>query len=323
MGKSQPKAPDPAQTAAAQGSWNSFTAQQQQLMNYGDQTSPWGSITNTQVGTTAMKDPNGKTVHVPKFRTDTTLTPEQQAIFDQTQAAELKLATIGNTQAGNLGDLLNDPFEYTFSEGEGRAYDLANQRIAPQQEQDRKALETRLINSGIRPGTDQYNTMMGMHNQSVNDQRNQLALQGNQQFYNQALQARNQQFNEPLALASGTQIQNPQGTFAATPQSQVAGVDYAGIAQNKYQGELQAYNAKMGALGGLFGGVTSMFKFSDERLKENIEEVGETKSGQPIYTYNYKGDETPQMGVMAQETPKDAVAFHPSGFMMVDYSKVH
>lgn len=323
MGKSAPKQPDPAVTASVQGQWNSFTAQQQQLMNMTDQSSPWGSLTHTQIGEMTIKDPNGKDVIVPRYRADTTLTPEQQAIFDQTQGAELNLATIANTQTNKLGELLNNPFEYTFSDSEARAYDLASQRILPQQEQNRKQLETQLINSGVRKGTDVWNSEMARLTNANTDQLNQLALQGNQQFFNQALQARNQQFNEPLALASGTQIQSPNATFAQTPQSQVAGVDYAGLVNQKYQNELQSYNARMGALGGLFGGITSMFKFSDERLKENVKEIGETKSGQPIYTYNYKGDDEPQMGVMAQETPKEAVAFHPSGFMMVDYSKVH
>jgi hypothetical protein len=62
--------------------------------------------------------------------------------------------------------------------------------------------------------------------------------------------------------------------------------------------------------------------FSDRRLKENIETIGKTKAGLPIYTYNYKGDERPQMGVMAQEAEKkfpDAVKTHPSGYKMVNY----
>lgn len=65
--------------------------------------------------------------------------------------------------------------------------------------------------------------------------------------------------------------------------------------------------------------------FSDERLKENIEEVGMTKGGLPVYTYNYKGDPTPQMGVMAQEVAKkqpDALGPTVGGFKTVQYGKV-
>jgi hypothetical protein len=320
MGKKSPQAPDPAATAAAQGQWNLSTAQQQQVMNMTDQTSPWGSLTHNKIGTETVMTPNGP-VEVPRYNATTSLSPSQQAIFDQTQGAELNLATIANNQTDRLGTLLNDPFQYNFSDSEGRAFDLASQRILPQQEQQRKALENQLVNSGIRRGTAAWDSEMGRMTNANTDQMNQLALQGNQQFFNQALTARNQQFNEPLALASGTQIQSPQGSFAQTPQSQVAGVDYSGLVNQKYQGELSQYNAKMGALGGLFGAGLSMF--SDERLKTNIRAVGKTDGGQTIYTYQYKWGGPAMMGVMAQESPEDAVHVHDSGYLMVDYSKVN
>lgn len=64
--------------------------------------------------------------------------------------------------------------------------------------------------------------------------------------------------------------------------------------------------------------------FSDERLKENIVPVGETYDGQTLHLYNYKGDSTPQVGLIAQEVERvhpDAVVEHPSGYKMVDYGK--
>lgn len=323
MGKKQPQAPDPAVTAAAQGQWNSFTAQQQQALNMVDQSSPWGSLTHSQVGTQTIIDPNGKEVQVPRYLATTTLTPEQQAIFDQTQQAETNLATIANEQSARIGQLLNDPFTYNNQDAENWAYDLASQRILPQQEQNRKALENQLVNSGIRRGTAAWDSEMSRLTNANTDQLNQLALQGRSQGFNEAMAMRNQPLNEIIGLMSGSQIQNPNATFAQTPQTGVAGVDYTGLVNQKYQSEMNAYNARMGAIGGALGGLFSMFRFSDERLKENVQEVGETKGGQPIYTYNYKGDTTPQMGVMAQETPKEATAMHPSGFLMVDYSKVH
>src|SRR5690606_17289643 len=52
LGKRAPKAPDPWETAAAQGAWNSFTAQQQQAMNMVGQNTPWGSLDYQQTGST-------------------------------------------------------------------------------------------------------------------------------------------------------------------------------------------------------------------------------------------------------------------------------
>lgn len=64
--------------------------------------------------------------------------------------------------------------------------------------------------------------------------------------------------------------------------------------------------------------------FSDERMKENKEVVGEMFDGTPIYKYNYKGDpsQTTQMGVMAQDIEgryPDAVHKTADGIRMVDY----
>lgn len=259
MGSKGPKTPDPSVTAAAQGKWNTFTAQQQQAMNMVNQNTPWGSLSNEQTGSTWMTDPSGKRVEVPMYTQTQTLSPGQQSIFDQTQGAELNLATIANTQTGKLGELLNDPFQYTNRDAENWAFDLASQRIMPQQEQARKSLENQLINSGIRRGTSAWDSEMGRLTNANTDQMNQLALAGRSQGFNEALTMRNQQFNEPLALASGTQIQSPNTTFAQSPQSQVAGVDYAGIQNNYIANEQARANAGMGALGGLFGSATRFF----------------------------------------------------------------
>lgn len=63
--------------------------------------------------------------------------------------------------------------------------------------------------------------------------------------------------------------------------------------------------------------------FSDRDLKENVDKIGTTHSGQPIYRFNYKGrpGET-QIGLMAQDVEKrhpDAVGL-AGGFKTVDYA---
>lgn len=61
---------------------------------------------------------------------------------------------------------------------------------------------------------------------------------------------------------------------------------------------------------------------SDARLKENIERVGELDDGTPIYRYNFVGDPTTQIGVIAQEieqTNPAAVATDEHGIKHVDY----
>lgn len=80
----------------------------------------------------------------------------------------------------------------------------------------------------------------------------------------------------------------------------------------------------LGSLGDIIGSIFSLF--SDERLKTDIKKVGETEGGHPIYTYKFKDNPLKtHMGVMAQEVlakEPDAVHLHPSGALMVDYSKI-
>src|SRR6185295_18267794 len=76
----------------------------------------------------------------------------------------------------------------------------------------------------------------------------------------------------------------------------------------------------MNILGGVMSGAGLMF--SDEKLKENIEKVGMLDDGQNVYTYNYKGDSTPQLGLIAQEVLEHVPeAVHDvGGLLAVDYS---
>jgi hypothetical protein len=83
-------------------------------------------------------------------------------------------------------------------------------------------------------------------------------------------------------------------------------------------------------LGGLAQGVGSAaaaaipFMMSDKRLKTDIEKVGKTDAGLPIYTYKYKGDNKTQMGVMAQDVEKKTpkAVKEVGGFKAVNYALV-
>lgn len=144
------------------------------------------------------------------------------------------------------------------------------------------------------------------------------------------LQERQQPLNELNSLRAGTQQQLP-----GTPQAQGTGanlgtVDAMGAYQNQYKALLDKYNAGVNSdnadTSALVGIASALaMAFSDERLKDNITEVGETEGGNTVYEYDIDGRR--QRGVMAQELlekgdPDHAVHRHPSGYFMVDYSKV-
>jgi hypothetical protein len=316
------------QTAQAQSGLNTDTALTQQLTNMVDQNNPWGSVGYSQNGTTGFTDSTGRYREIPQFTQTTTYNPEQQAIFDKTTQAQTNIAGIAQDQSAKLGQYLNTPFQFDNQDAANWAYDLAQQRIAPQQQQAQDALRTQLINSGLRPGTQAWDSEMTRLSQANNDQNNQLALTSRGQAFGEALATRNQPLNEITALLSGSQVSNPGAVSSPTPQAQVGGVDYTGLVSQNYQTE--AANAG-GALGGLFGLAGSLGSagikagmFSDIRLKTDITRVGTLDNGLPVYAYRYKAGGPMQIGVMAQEVaqirPEAVMIDDASGYLMVDYS---
>lgn len=113
------------------------------------------------------------------------------------------------------------------------------------------------------------------------------------------------------------------------------------LIQSMYQGgqtsgSSNAYGASGGGGGGgwlgpALGVAGTVAKFapliagiSDARAKDVRQRVGFTDDGLPLYLYRYKGDDQPRIGPMAQEVAQvkpDAIARHPSGYLMVDYRK--
>jgi hypothetical protein len=66
--------------------------------------------------------------------------------------------------------------------------------------------------------------------------------------------------------------------------------------------------------------LAALLPFSDERMKNNVKPIGETYEGQTIYKYNL-GDGPAQIGLMAQESRKDAVHKDGLGLLHLDYDK--
>lgn len=241
------------ETAAAQSGMNRDAAVSQQLVNMTDQVNPWGSVNYDQNGSTSYVDSTGKVVQIPKFTQTTTYNPEQQAIFDQTTQAQTNIAGLASDQSAKLRGYLDEQFEFSNDDASSWAYDLASQRILPQQQEAQKALESRLINQGLRPGTAAWDSEMRRMTNANTDQMNQLALTGRGQAFGEAVTTRNQPINEITALLSGSQIANPGGMSSPTPQAGVGGVDYTGLVNSNYQAKVANQGAMLGGLFGLAG----------------------------------------------------------------------
>lgn len=324
-----PKAPDPVQTAQAQAGVNLSTAIGQQQLNMVDQVNPWGTTEYSQNGATRYQDSFGNWVEVPRYTQTTTFTPEQQAIFDASQAAQGNLANIASEQSGRIQEILSDPFQFDNQSAADWAYDLGATRLDPRFAREEESLRSRLTNQGIREGTAAWDSAFSRLGESKNDAYNQLMLQGRGQAFGEALATRNQPVNELTALLTGSQVSNPAQMSGPTPQAQVGGVDYAGMVQDQYQSKLASHNAMLGGLFGLAGTGAQFipgFGLSDERAKEDIKRVGETDAGVPLYSWRYKGDGETRIGPMAQEVDRmQPASSGPSlfGLRTVNYEALH
>lgn len=310
---STPKAPDPKETAAAQATMNKETAITQYGLNATNQVTPDGSLSYKQIG----KWEDG----TPRYEATTSLTPEGQEIYNLGQGAEKNLASIAKDQSGRIGELLGTPLKLGNEETEARIWELGKGRLEPQFAKDEEATRTRLKNAGIQEGSAAWNSEMERGTMAKTDQLNQLLLSGRSLANQEMLTERNQPINETTALMSGSQVSMP--GFTSTPQTQVAGVDYAGLVSDKYKADSDAAAAKMGGMFGLAAAPMQMFSFSDRDMKTDIDKIGETDNDLPIYSFRYKGDDKKQIGLMAQDVQKKvpSAVKRIAGHLAVNYDK--
>ncbi|MEH2700538.1 tail fiber domain-containing protein [Rhizobium leguminosarum bv. viciae] len=308
---SAPKAPDPAKTAAAQTESNKATAVTQYGLNATNQVTPYGNLSYSQNG--AWSD------GTPRFTATQTLSPEQQQLYQQQTQLGSKLNDLAIGQTDRLSGVLSSPVDLSNEATESRLMELGRSRLDPIIDQRKKSTEAELLNKGVRPGTEAYRRATEAVDQQTNDAYNQLLLSGRGQSVQEALAERNQPINEISALMGGGQVQSP--SFVNTPTPGVNGTDVAGITNNAYNQNMQAYQSKMSGLLGL-GTALGGWVFSDARLKSNVERVGTHPLGIGIYDYDIAGRR--ERGVMAHEVAKvmpDAVRKH-GDFYQVNYQMI-
>ena len=321
MGKrapSAPAAPDPAATARAQATVNRETAITQFGLNAVNQVTPYGNLTYTQTGTWA----DG----TPRFTATQTLSPAEQEALDLSNRAQSLYGTAAVNQLGAVQERLSQPFEFDpgaygdTAMGRDAVERALMERLQPQLDRDRAAMETRLANQGIMLGSEAYRNAMNQYEQQVADQR--LAVVGaagqeenrmaalRQQRLQEQLALRSQPINEATGLLTGQMVGMPQ--FVNTPQTNVAPTDYLGAVgmqqaalQNQYNQRSQNYQTQLNGLYGLgstaLGGWARFGTMSDIRVKKNIRQVGALENGLPVYAFQYAWGSPTIIGLMAQD----------------------
>ena len=151
-----------------------------------------------------------------------------------------------------------------------------------------------------------YDSISAGQNAYTNNLNNQIAA-GNFQNSAQMLP-----INEVLSL-----LQNSKSGYdVAMDKYNISSQADKRIDENKLYNNQSQLQAGWQAI----GSIASMF--SDIELKQDIIEVGRLYNGLPVYLYTYKGDNTPRIGLLAQQVAcinPDAVCIDKSGFLKVNY----
>lgn len=271
-GPPQPDAPDYTGAAEATAAGNLAMAREATQANRANQITPWGTSTwDRPMLADGSYDPSGT------WTQTTTLSPEQQRLFDLNNQTNTGMAETGLAALGSTRDMFETPLDFSGL-GEYKNYDDFRQGIMDnmltrsntQIGQDREAMAAQLIAQGIPRGSEAFDREMTRLDQKQTDARQQAELAATQQtgqMVSQADQIRNQKIKEILtqrqnplnelnAFRTGTQVQSPQ--FSAVPQQQTTlGPDYMGATTAEGNWNLAGWNADQAQnnaiMSGLFG----------------------------------------------------------------------
>lgn len=335
---SPPSAINPGATARQQYYYNVKSGIAGQAGSNVNQSNPYGNLTYKQTGV----GPDG----IPLYTAKTTLSPDQQYLFNLLQRSKGFAASDARDimKGANYGDAPPGQVVGDMTSGlTGQLLDKYTSYLSPFFTQGTTALDGQLRNQGFKPGDPAYDKAMNNLKQSQNQSVTGFLAQAEPQAYQQATQSYMLPLTTAAALSGYGAPTQPQ--FGQTPGFNIQPPNYVGAtanygqaAQNTYTAQMQQYQAMMSGLFGIpssvLGGwasspaggaaLTSAFAMSDRRFKTDIEPVGELENGLKVYSYKFLGDSKPQLGVMADEVEKvipDAViTIH--GVKFVNYAKV-
>lgn len=277
---SAPPAPNPAYVSQQQTQSNVNTAVANAYLNRINQYGPDGSKTYAVTGN---QDVGGNSV--PIWSETTTLSPEQQKIYNSQQQLTQGTSDLANQYVSRIGDATSKPYSYDGlapapqynEEYRQQQLQAITDRAAPQMQRDQDALRQRLANQGVTVGTEAWRAAQDDYSRAQNDFRLGADVQaGNAAAQQYGLEAntrdraiqemtalRTQPINEVAALlGTGNGVQTPQ--FSQPAQTQVSPTDVSGNYWSAYQGQLaqqqmqnQQANATTGGLFGLGGSLIS------------------------------------------------------------------
>lgn len=284
MGKpSPPAAPDPQATIAAQTASNQSTATANANLNRVDQYTPYGNSIYNVTG----NNPDG----TPHYSQTTSLSPEQQNLYNmgvqgQTALGKTALGQLGNLQSAYAnpfsfggpqvtGQVANPDYSAQIKQAQDAAYNSQTQYLDPQFAEQGDQLNARLANQGLQVGDRAYDTSQDQFSrgkqaayQSARDAATQAGNQEQNVLFGQDLSKANLQnsasaqalsqalglYNQPLNSynALASGSQVTNPSFSSIPVANQANTDVGGITNSSYQNQLAAYKQSQSGLNNLF-----------------------------------------------------------------------
>ena len=254
---SAPAAPDYTGAAQQTAQGNLDAARAATAANRVNQVTPYGNLDYTQSGTDQYGNPT--------WTATTSLSDVGQQLLNNQNNASLGLGGTINSALGRVQSTMGQGFNPNLPNigiNAGQDYqDAYMQRLRPQIEQGREALNVSLANSGIPVGSEAYKRAMMTQGQKENDlmlgattQGFGVGLQANQNAYNQAMTNYNLPLNTLSSLRTGAQVQNPSFVNSAN-QATTSGADILGASQMGYNAQMGDFNAKNAAQSNLNSGL--------------------------------------------------------------------
>jgi hypothetical protein len=341
MGKSASAPPPPDYSGAARetAAGNLEAARANTAANRVNQVTPYGNLNYSITGA----DPYGN----PTYTATTSLAPEQQELLNAQNRTSLGLSNLADEGLSYVANMLKNPFDTSSLPSTGfdpaQTYqDAYMQRLRPQIEQGREALNVDLANRGIPIGSEAYKRAMLTQSQRENDLLASATTAGfnvgdiaRKSALSEKAYLRNEPLNTLNAVRTGALVTGP--TFVnPAMQPSTAGPDILGATSMGYNASLADSNARNAANNAMTSGLFSLggaALMSDIRTKENIVQVAWLPNGLPVYTYDYKDEfkdhplagHGTHTGVMAHEVEAmypNAVITLNNGYKAVDYGQL-
>ena len=288
-----PTAPNAGSLIQQQTTANTDAAKQQAQMNRVDTTTPFGFQKFGQVADPSV--PGGI-----RYTQEIGLSPEQQKLYNSETGNQIAKAGIATGMQGRVADSVAKPLDLSnagalekamsgdaFSADKDKVTQALFERLTalrkPQMDRDREALDSKLRNQGLMPGTEAYDngmkSMLDSQNTELSDQADRALLAGgaeqtrmqgdaraNASLNNNVQQTTIQQDllqrQQPLAELNSFQTGNAPTlpTFQPFGLSSVAPTNTTAAAQMAYGSAADSYNAKIAQLQSLLNFGTQVAK---------------------------------------------------------------